>query len=73
MPAQLDWDDLDAITISAFLNHLESERHNTTRTRNVRGRARLAPSVVWLVSSRRARRDAGPPPKPPSATGSRRG
>ena len=36
MPAQLDWDDLDAITISAFLNHLEGERHNSTRTRNLR-------------------------------------
>ena len=36
MPAQLDWDDLDAVTISAFLNHLETERHNSTRTRNVR-------------------------------------
>ena len=35
-PAQLDWDDLDATTISAFLNHLESERRNSTRTRNVR-------------------------------------
>ena len=36
MPAQLDWDDLDAVTISEFLNHLETERHNSTRTRNVR-------------------------------------
>lgn len=36
MPAQLDWDDLDAITISAFLNHLESDRRNTARTRNLR-------------------------------------
>jgi site-specific recombinase XerD len=36
MPAQLDWDDLDATTISAFLNHLESERRNSTRTRNLR-------------------------------------
>ncbi len=35
-PAQLDWDDLDATTISAFLNHLEDERRNSTRTRNVR-------------------------------------
>jgi len=35
-PTQLDWDDLDAITISAFLNHLEGERHNSTRTRNLR-------------------------------------
>jgi len=36
MPAQLGWDDLDATTISAFLNHLEDERHNSTRTRNLR-------------------------------------
>jgi site-specific recombinase XerD len=36
MPAQLDWDDLDATTISAFLAHLESERRNSTRTRNLR-------------------------------------
>ncbi len=35
-PSQLDWDDLDATTISAFLNHLEIERHNSIRTRNVR-------------------------------------
>ena len=36
LPAQLDWDDLDATTISAFLNHLENDRHNSIRTRNVR-------------------------------------
>jgi site-specific recombinase XerD len=36
LPSQLDWDDLDATTISAFLNHLENERHTSTRTRNVR-------------------------------------
>lgn len=36
LPAQLDWDDLDAATISAFLNYLEIERGNSTRTRNVR-------------------------------------
>jgi len=36
LPSQLDWDDLDATMVSAFLNHLESERHNSTRTRNVR-------------------------------------
>jgi site-specific recombinase XerD len=35
-PAKLDWEDLDATTITAFLNHLESARHNSTRTRNVR-------------------------------------
>jgi site-specific recombinase XerC len=32
----LDWDDLNATLISAFLNHLETERHNSIRTRNVR-------------------------------------
>jgi site-specific recombinase XerD len=35
-PCQLDWDDLNVTTISAFLNHLETERRNSTRTRNVR-------------------------------------
>ncbi|WP_426504309.1 tyrosine-type recombinase/integrase [Dactylosporangium sp. McL0621] len=35
-PADLDWTDLDADTVSAFLNHLEDERGNSTRTRNVR-------------------------------------
>jgi site-specific recombinase XerD len=35
-PTQLDWDDLDATMISAFLNHLENQRHNSIRTRNVR-------------------------------------
>lgn len=35
-PAQLDWVDLDATVISAFLNYLENERHNSVRTRNVR-------------------------------------
>ena len=32
----LDWDDLDATTISAFLNHLETDRRNSIRTRNLR-------------------------------------
>ena len=36
LPVQLDWDDLDTTTISAFLNYLETERRNSTRTRNVR-------------------------------------
>jgi len=36
LPSQLDWDDLDAAMISAFLNHLEVGRGNSTRTRNVR-------------------------------------
>jgi integrase/recombinase XerD len=35
-PSKLEIDDLDAELITAFLNHLEHERHNTARTRNVR-------------------------------------
>jgi site-specific recombinase XerD len=35
-PSQLDWDDLDTTMISSFLNHLQSERCNSIRTRNVR-------------------------------------
>ena len=35
-PATLDFADLDAPTIAAFLTHLETERHNSTRSRNAR-------------------------------------
>src|SRR5215217_3786518 len=35
-PTRLDWDDVDATSITSFLNHLETERHNSIRTRNVR-------------------------------------
>jgi site-specific recombinase XerD len=35
-PSALGWDDLDLPTISAFLDHLETNRHNTPRTRNAR-------------------------------------
>jgi site-specific recombinase XerD len=35
-PAELDWEDLDAAMITRFLTHLEVERHNSIRTRNVR-------------------------------------
>lgn len=35
-PCSLDWADLDAEMICAFLDHLEAERHNTARTRNLR-------------------------------------
>jgi site-specific recombinase XerD len=35
-PSRLDWDDLDADTITAFLTHLEAVRHNSIRTRNLR-------------------------------------
>jgi site-specific recombinase XerD len=35
-PASLDWEDLNETVISAFLDHLETERGNTARTRNLR-------------------------------------
>ena len=35
-PNALDWADLDAELITAFLEHLETERRNNTRTRNLR-------------------------------------
>lgn len=35
-PSALDFDDLDAEAITAFLTHLEDHRHNTARTRNNR-------------------------------------
>ena len=35
-PRKLDWNDLDTEMITSFLDHLETERHNTARTRNLR-------------------------------------
>jgi site-specific recombinase XerD len=35
-PSKLDWDDLHPEIISAFLDHLETGRHNSARTRNLR-------------------------------------
>ncbi|MGH7918424.1 MAG: tyrosine-type recombinase/integrase [Candidatus Dormibacteraceae bacterium] len=35
-PAKLDWDDLTETQISAFLEHLETQRQNGARTRNLR-------------------------------------
>jgi site-specific recombinase XerD len=35
-PSQVGWTDLDASTISAFLDHLEHDRGNSARTRNTR-------------------------------------
>jgi site-specific recombinase XerD len=35
-PAILGWQDLDATTISAFLDHLQTQRGNTATTRNLR-------------------------------------
>jgi site-specific recombinase XerD len=36
MPSALDFADLDATLIGAFLDHLESDRHNSIQTRNAR-------------------------------------
>ena len=35
-PSRLTLDDLDAVTVGAFLDHLDTERHNSTATRNAR-------------------------------------
>lgn len=35
-PSELDFSDLDAAAVGAFLEHLEVERRNTVRTRNNR-------------------------------------
>ena len=35
-PSALNWDELDEPLIAAFLEHLEVERHNSARTRNLR-------------------------------------
>jgi site-specific recombinase XerD len=35
-PSALDWDDLDETLVAAFLEHLEVERGNAPRTRNLR-------------------------------------
>ncbi|MGH2379822.1 MAG: tyrosine-type recombinase/integrase, partial [Candidatus Limnocylindria bacterium] len=35
-PSKLSLEDLDAVVIGAFLDHLEAERHNSVRTRNNR-------------------------------------
>ena len=35
-PSALNWDELDEPVIAAFLEHLETERHNSARTRNLR-------------------------------------
>ena len=35
-PSALDWNDLGVEVISAFLDHLETDRHNSARSRNAR-------------------------------------
>ena len=35
-PSALEWDDLGVETISAFLEHLQTDRHNSARSSNAR-------------------------------------
>src|SRR5699024_8129902 len=35
-PAHLEIEDIDAVTVGAFLDHLETHRHNSTATHNAR-------------------------------------
>jgi site-specific recombinase XerD len=35
-PSRLDWEDLDVEAVSAFLDHLQTDRGNSARTRNAR-------------------------------------
>ncbi len=35
-PSELAWDDVDEPLITAFLDHLEHDRHNSIRSRNLR-------------------------------------
>ena len=35
-PSSLDWQDLNAEAVTAFLDHLETDRHNSARSRNAR-------------------------------------
>jgi site-specific recombinase XerC len=62
-PNALDWADLDTKLITAFLDHLETERHNHTRTRNLRLTA-----IRSLFSTPRSSSRSWP--SPPSGTAS---
>ncbi len=55
-PAKLDWDDLNEPLISAFLEHLETDRHNSARTRNLRRIELPGLRPLGVVSWRVARR-----------------
>ena len=78
-PSTLDWTDLDAGMITAFLDHLETQRHNTTRTRSLRLTAIRSlftyaalrhPEHAALIQqpwARAARTGPSPSPPPPQA------
>ena len=57
-PCQLDLGDLDAAVISGFLDHLETERHNSIRTRNAR-LAAIRSAGLAAITLRRASRRTG--------------
>jgi hypothetical protein len=48
MPSQLRIEDLDAPFIGLFLDHLESTRKNSARTRNARLEQSTPSSSMWL-------------------------
>ena len=56
-PSSLDWDDLDDKAISEFLDHLESERNNGARTRNLRLTAIRSLFRYAALRTRSTRRD----------------
>jgi len=59
-PSALDWDDLSAEVISAFLDHLEADRHNSPRSRQRRRVRRRRPTPSSSHPSRRKRRSSIP-------------
>jgi hypothetical protein len=72
-PFQLDFSDLDAPLIGAFLTHLEEHRGNSVRTRNNSPRGDPLPLSVCRPEASRARPDDrqghGDPHQAPSARG----
>ena len=61
-PSQLRIEDLDAPFVGLFLDHLESTRKNSARTRNVRLGAIHSFSGTWLWRSLRMPRLMAKPP-----------
>ena len=67
-PARLDWADLDTEAIGAFLDHLETNRHNGARTRNLRLTAIRSLFAYACAAAPRARRPDRPSARDPTQT-----
>ena len=68
-PAALDWADLDVEVIGAFLEHLETDRHNGPRTRNLRLTAiRSLFAYAALRHPEHADSSSGCSPSPPNGS-----